>query len=114
MLKRIIIYVSDHGYGHAARTIALVRNLLKTGRFEIIIKNYNAFDFLKSSLPNVCVENVQTDVGPIFDWNSYKVDIKQTADDFSKWIKNDKIWISKETDSFNSIKFIGGYYGQKA
>ncbi len=99
-MKRILIYVSDHGYGHAARTIALVRNLLKTTKFEIIVKNSNAFYFLKSSLPNVRVEKVQTDVGPVFNWDSNRVDLEQTFDNFSNWINNEETWISQEVASF--------------
>ena len=35
-LKRILVYISDHHYGHATRMVALARALFKTGKYEII------------------------------------------------------------------------------
>lgn len=99
-MKKILIYTSDDGFGHAARTIALSRNLLKTGRFEVIIKNSNAFNFIKSSLPNICVERLQTDVGAHWNWNSNRIDADKTFNNFYDWIKNEEAWISKESAYF--------------
>ena len=99
-LKRILIYVSDHHYGHATRIVALARNLLKTGTYEITVKNSNAFRFLKSSLPEAKVENVQTDVGPIFDWASNNIDAKLTIDRYLDWIQKSNRWISLEEERF--------------
>ena len=56
-LKRILVYISDHHYGHATRMVALARALFKTGKYEITVKNSNAFRFLKSSLPEARIEN---------------------------------------------------------
>lgn len=99
-MKRILIYVSDHGYGHAARMVALTRKLLKTQNYQIVIKNHTAFDFLKSGLPDVRIEKVQTDVGPVFDWNSFKLDLEATYTGFTKWIENESNWLTKEAKSF--------------
>jgi len=99
-MKRILIYVSDHGFGHASRTIALVRELLKKLKIEVVLKNSNAYDFLVTSLPQVQVIKTQTDVGPTFDSDSDKVDVCKTFDRFQKWIDREKEWISREIASF--------------
>ena len=99
-MKKILIYTSDHGFGHATRIIALSRNLFKTGRFEVVIKNSNAFNFIKSSLPNIRVERLQTDVGAHWNWNSNRIDVDKTFNNFYDWIKNEEAWISKETAYF--------------
>lgn len=99
-MKRIIIYVSDHGYGHASRTVALVRNLLKRKNSEITIKNSSAYNFLKTSLPRTTIEKIITDVGPLYDWTKNKVDMDLTISNYLKFIKNEQSWISKESSSF--------------
>ena len=37
-MKKIVIYVSDHGFGHASRIIGLVRQLKHFNSFFIYIK----------------------------------------------------------------------------
>ncbi len=44
--KIIAYYIPDYGYGHAARSIAIIRELLKKdSQVHIIITNYFANDF---------------------------------------------------------------------
>ena len=99
-MKRILIYVSDHHHGHATRMVALARGLIKTGDFEVVIKNSNAFSFLKRALPGARVKKVRTDVGPTFDWNSNKIDPEITFENYSSWIQTTDDWILKEFESF--------------
>lgn len=99
-LKRILVYVSDHHYGHATRMVALARALFKTGKYEITVKNSNAFGFLKSSLPEAKIENVQTDVGPIFDLASNNMDVNLTIERYLDWIQKSGTWISREKELF--------------
>ncbi|KAF6245788.1 glycosyltransferase family protein [Nitrosopumilus sp. b2] len=101
-MKRIVVYVSDHGYGHAARAISLLREF-KSDNYEIIIKNSNAFNFLKKSLPETRVINWKTDVGPITNI-SKKTDSENTFKFYSNWIKNEKKWLSHELDFFKNKK----------
>jgi hypothetical protein len=88
--------VSDHGYGHATRTIALVRDVLALGEFEIIIRNSNAFKLMRNVLTGCDVRDARTDVGPIVNVKSNKLDTNSTFDSFSKWLGNEREWISKE------------------
>ncbi|MBZ5749051.1 glycosyltransferase [Metabacillus rhizolycopersici] len=65
-MKNIIYYISEYGYGHAARSIAIIRNILEQDS-EIhiqVVHNY-ALEFLKESLRknNVSFYNLATDIG---------------------------------------------------
>ena len=100
-MKKIVIYVSDHGFGHAARTIALVRQLKKY-HYEIIIKNLNAYTFLKSQLPECEIIKIQTDVGPITDVFSDSPNYEKTFSLYHNWINNSKKWLDKETKFFKN------------
>ena len=101
-MKRIVVYVSDHGYGHAARVISLLREF-KNNNHEIIVKNSNAFHFLKKSLPKTKVIHSQTDVGPLTNI-SEKSDSEKTFKLYADWIKNEKKWIANEIDYFKNKK----------
>jgi len=102
-MKKIVVYVSDHGFGHATRTIALVRQLKKYN-YEIIIKNSNAYNFLKSQLPEYNIIKTQTDVGPITNIFSNSPDYKKTFSLYHNWICDSKKWIDDEVKFFKNKK----------
>jgi len=65
-MKKIVYYVSEYGFGHAARSIALIRELLKQSEdIHLEVVNQYARKFLKDSLPNpnVSLYNLSTDIG---------------------------------------------------
>lgn len=65
-MKKIVYYVSEYGFGHAARSIALIRELLNHNEdFHIEVVNQYASEFLKASLPNANVTQymLSTDIG---------------------------------------------------
>ena len=103
IMKKIVIYVSDHGFGHAARTIALVRQLKKYN-YEIIVKNSNAYNFLKLQLPEYDIIKTQTDVGPITNIFSNSPDYEKTFSLYNNWINNSKKWIDDEVKFFKNKK----------
>ena len=47
-MKKIIFYITDHGKGHATRSIAIIRELQKD--YEVIVRNSNSEDLIKQSL----------------------------------------------------------------
>lgn len=101
-MKRIVVYVSDHGYGHAARVISLLREF-KNDDHEIIVKNSNAFNFLKKSLPEAKVINSKTDVAPLTNI-SETTNSDKTFKLYLNWIKNEKKWLRNELDYFKNKK----------
>src|SRR5665648_643182 len=77
----ICFYISDYGYGHASRSIAIIRKLLSEHKdVKVFIKNSGAFDYIGHSLPAEKIEVIKTDndIGVIFRDNSVIVDREQT------------------------------------
>ena len=62
-MKKIFYYITDHGKGHATRSIAIIKELEKN--FEVIIRNSNAEDLIKKSLPKIQIIKGKTDQGSI-------------------------------------------------
>jgi predicted glycosyltransferase len=85
-LKRILYYVTDHGRGHATRSIAIIRDLLKED-FEIIIRNSNVLDFIKKSLPEINIIPGITDVGPIMKKDGISIDSEETKKNVGNWLE---------------------------
>ena len=95
----ICFYISDYGYGHASRSIAIIRKLLSEYKdAKIYIKNSGAFDYIKNSLPHENIEVVKSknDIGVIFRENSVIVDREQTRKMLIDWISSWDEFIKKE------------------
>ncbi len=98
----ICFYISDYGYGHASRSIAIIRKLLSEYKdAKIYIKNSGAFDYIRHSLPQENIEVVKTnnDIGVIFRENSIIVEREQTrkmllgwVSSWDKFIKTEKLF----------------------
>ncbi|MBO9130018.1 glycosyltransferase [Bacillus sp. 165] len=78
-MKTIAYYISDYGYGHASRSIALIRELLKRDEdVQIIICHSFALSFLQDSLKeynsSIIYHKVKTDVGYVLKQHSLEVD----------------------------------------
>lgn len=84
-MKKILYYVTDHGRGHATRSIAVIRELQKLG-IEVIVRNSNLVDFFIKSLPNITVVSGITDVGPVIKKDGISIDDKRTTIEVGKWI----------------------------
>lgn len=84
-MKRIIYYITDHGKGHATRSIAIIRELKKLD-IDIIVRNSNAYEFIKNSLPQVQVIGGITDVGPIIKKDGISIDENESINSITKWI----------------------------
>lgn len=59
-MKTICYYISDYGYGHATRSIALIRSLLKyaPNQYRIIVCSKNALPFIRESLKGEGSNNI--------------------------------------------------------
>jgi len=99
----ILYCISDHGYGHATRSIPTI-NLLLERDHTIIIRNKNAIQLLKKELviqPTKKTKNTSTnkakkiffikqqnDIGVLQKKNSYIVDKKATKNAVTQWMNN--------------------------
>ena len=100
-MTNICFYISDYGYGHASRDIAIIRRLLKEfNDIKIYVKTNGPFHFVRDSLPQKNVEVIQTknDIGVIFNFkgNSITVDRKQTKELLDTWLSSWDEYIQKE------------------
>src|SRR5665648_27239 len=87
----ICFYISDYGYGHASRSIAIIRKLLSEHKdVKVFIKNSGAFDYIGHSLPQENIEVIKTnnDIGVIFRDNSVVVDREQTKKILIDWVRS--------------------------
>ena len=89
MTTNICFYVSDYGYGHASRDIAIIRRILdEFNDVKVYVKTDGPFHFVQQSLPHKNVEVIQTknDVGVVFKKNSVTVDRERTRNVLDEWI----------------------------
>lgn len=94
---KAIYYVTDHGLGHASRTVAVTRELLKK-KVNVIIRNDDPISFFRQSLHKTKIVSGRTDFGPIMDKNNpMKIDNVKTKQRMSKWIKQLPHIIEKES-----------------
>jgi hypothetical protein len=99
---KISFYVSDHGYGHATRSIALARALAAAGGpgLELEVLNHFALGLLRRSLgglPGVSVIDRPTDVGFVCREDRLAFDLGRTALRVSSWVSGWKSFVSAET-----------------
>jgi len=110
-MVNICFYISDHGYGHASRSIAVIRKILsKLNDVNIFVKTFWPFDFVKESLPqkNVEVLRNKNDIGVALKKNSINIDKEKTKKILNKWVDSWDNYIQKE-DKFcktNNINLI--------
>ena len=98
-MTNICFYISDYGYEHASRDIAIIRKILSeyTG-VKIYVKTDAPFHFVRQSLPqkNVDVIPTKNDVGVVFKENSVTVDREQTKKMLDAWIDSWAGYIQNE------------------
>lgn len=104
---KINVYISDHGYGHATRSVAVIRALMEEGRgaLRIEIVNHHAHGLLRralASLPGVTVRDTPLDVGFVCREDSLAFDVGRTAMAVWNWISGWKRFVSEECDRLRS------------
>ena len=100
---KIAFYVSDHGYGHATRSIGLIREMAAAGvdRLEIEVVNHHAHDLLTQGLAGL--EGVRTidratDIGFLCQPDRLAFDPGRTALAIFGWISGWKAFVASEVD----------------
>ena len=98
-MTNICFYISDYGYGHASRDIAIIRRFLsEDDDVRIHIKTDKAFHFVKQSLLQKNVEVIQqkNDIGVVFKENSVIVDRVKTEKMLKEWLNSWDDYIQNE------------------
>ena len=98
-MTNICFYISDYGYGHASRDIAIIRRLSnELNGVKIYIKTDGPFHFVHQSLPQKNVKVIQTrnDIGVVFKENSVTIDRERTKKMLDEWIDSWDDYIQSE------------------
>lgn len=90
MKKTIAYYISDYGYGHAARSIAIMRKLLEKQDVYIIVCHSFALGFIKESLTSsrVSFRDIKTDVGYFLIKDSIHLDKYRMREEYKNFVVN--------------------------
>ncbi|WP_180229493.1 glycosyltransferase family protein [Priestia megaterium] len=99
-MKTIVYYISDYGYGHATRSTAMIRELLKQNEtVQVIICHSFALGFLQQSFknePRVTFREVATDVGYVLQENSLEPDAKRLNNAVSSYVSEFSTKLNQE------------------
>lgn len=90
-------YVSDYGYGHASRAIAVIRALKQELDAEVSIRAYTSADFLHRSLPECTLTQKRNDVGVVMHEGTANVDPVETERQLIDWVRSWDAYIAEET-----------------
>ena len=103
-MKTIVFYISDYGFGHASRSVAIIRELLyRDPSTKIIICHSFALNFLRDSLPyeQVSIREISTDIGYFLKEKSIDPDKKKLQNNFDAFIKD---WTKRREREINFLK----------
>jgi len=86
-LKKIIYYITDHGKGHASRSISVIRELQKHD-IDVTVRNSNSIKFIQNSIPGINVLSSKTDVGISVKNDLLSIDKDKSKYEMTKWIES--------------------------
>lgn len=107
-------YVSDYGYGHAARTIALLKNLLMKNQnfYKIsVCSSIHVLKFIQNSMKdysNILYRVISLDLGYVIKPKSLEIDISKLNYDYLCYMENFPLLVANEKRFLenNSIKIV--------
>lgn len=99
-MKRAVFYISDVGWGHATRQIALIKRLVDAG-LEVYVRNRSALTLLRSCFGEEIKRGVVHMDSPSSPndpgWpSSYPIKRDELEERIVSWIKGVDAWISEE------------------
>ncbi|QIZ05637.1 hypothetical protein HFZ78_01840 [Priestia megaterium] len=106
-MKTIAYYISDYGYGHASRSIAVIRKLLKDPKVKIIVCHSFALSFIKESLHSnrVSYRAIKTDVGYFLEKDSIQPDKERLFEEYKNFVADWDFKVGREHD-FLKLNYI--------
>ncbi|MCW9133360.1 hypothetical protein OF830_20935 [Bacillus paramycoides] len=107
-MKTFVFYVSEYGFGHATRCIALIRAILSTREdVQVIICNSFAIQFIRASLTEygdkVIFHDVETDVGFVLKENSLDLDKEKLEQSYEEFCTKLPQKINNEIDFLSAF-----------
>ncbi|PGB00918.1 glycosyltransferase [Bacillus toyonensis] len=107
-MKTFVFYISEYGFGHATRCIALIRAILSTRNdVQFIICNSFAMQFIRASLAEygdkVIFHDVETDVGFVLKENSLDLDKQKLEQSYEEFCTKLPQKINNEMDFLSAF-----------
>jgi Glycosyltransferase family 28 C-terminal domain/Glycosyl transferase family 1 len=107
-MKTIAYYISDYGYGHASRSIAIIRELLrKDQELRVVICHSFAMPFVQDSLSEfgvrVIYHTVKTDMGYVLHNQSLQVDKDGLKQELQKFLDELPKVINREVNVLEEL-----------
>jgi len=102
-MKNLAYYISDYGYGHASRSISIIRGLLEVdSSIHITICTSFAMSFLRKSLisDRISFRIINTDVGYYLNKDTIKPDAYMINKTYELFVKD---WEKKMIGEFNFL-----------
>lgn len=106
-MKKIVYYVSEYGFGHAARSIAVIREILKQDSYvQIEVVNQYASGFLKESLAysNVYHYNLPSDIGYVLKAGLVLPDQEKQIEEIERYLTTYPSLIEAEVERLRNKK----------
>jgi UDP:flavonoid glycosyltransferase YjiC (YdhE family) len=108
MMKTIAYYISDYGYGHASRSIAIIRELLRKDQsLRVVICHSFAMPFVQDSLSEfevrVIYHVVKTDVGYVLHNQSLQADDVGLKHELQNFVDELPVVIDREVDVLKEL-----------
>ena len=104
MLKTICYYISDYGYGHATRSIAIIRSLFhyEEKSLRLIVCSGRTLPFIQDSLKDnedaIEYREISTDLGYFLQSGSIEPDLNQLKHEYFMYLDGWPDSIGRETD----------------
>ncbi|MHA2496973.1 MAG: glycosyltransferase family protein [Candidatus Hodarchaeales archaeon] len=98
MGKSVVYYISDHGLGHATRSLAIIKALCKEeSSLKMSIRTSHNANFMKSALvtKNVPIYAEKNDFG-LIEGDSLSISSRATKEVFEEWMESWQIWLTQE------------------
>lgn len=99
-MKKIAYYISDYGFGHATRSLAIIQELLRQSHeVEVTICHTYAKDLLVSTLKEssqVKFRFAQTDIGYFLKEDTIQPDIKKLISEYNYYMEKWSDFIDRE------------------
>ncbi|PGE18772.1 hypothetical protein COM64_13140 [Bacillus toyonensis] len=107
-MKTFVFYISEYGFGHATRCIALIRAILsKRDDVQVIICNSFAMQFIRASLAEygdkVIFHDVETDIGFVLKENSLELDQEKLEKSYEEFCTKLPQKINNEMDFLSAF-----------
>jgi UDP-N-acetylglucosamine transferase subunit ALG13 len=110
VVQKIAYYISDYGFGHATRSIAIIRELLKSSSdLHFTVCTSFSLSFIERSLKNedqtrLHYRDVQNDFGFILKENSIEPDPEEMNLKYEQYVSDSENYVNREAEFLTEMR----------